>query len=61
MEHPRSANGRLTETESETFQALIVWKYETANWSLRWQGDEQENKRIKQKILVSTNLPNISV
>jgi len=30
-------------------QQQLVEKYETANWSLR-QGDEEVNKRIKQKI-----------
>ena len=31
-------------------------KEETANWSLR-QGDEEVNKRIKQKVYIQTNCP----
>ena len=38
----------------------FVEKYETANWSLR-QGDEEVNKRIKQKCIYLNKLPNISV
>ena len=36
---------------------LNVEKYETANWSLR-QGDEEVNKRIKQKDIYLNKLPN---
>ena len=38
----------------------LVEKYETANWSLR-QGDEEVNKRIKQKNIYLIKLPNILV
>ena len=39
---------------------LFKKKYETANWSLR-QGDEEVNKRIKQKNIYLNKLSNISV
>ena len=37
---------------------MLIWAYleETPNWSLR-QGDEEVNKRIKQKIYIQTNCP----
>ena len=38
---------------------IFIEKFETANWSLR-RGDEQVDKRIKQKYVYWNKLPNIS-
>ena len=41
-------------------QSSSLKKYDTANWSLR-QGDEEVNKRTKQKNTYLSKLSNISV
>ena len=51
---------RISQLQTWISPIKIVDKYETANWSLQ-QGDEEVNKRIKQKYIYLNKLPNISV
>ena len=46
-----TATCRISQLQTLISTIKLVEKYETANWSLR-QGDDEVNKRIKQKLYI---------